>query len=275
MSDTERENGSQSESMSLTDRFITAMFLPKEYDKLLCLATGKLVQFLLLLILLVGLIRYAVPALGAIAGMGGIKSIVYNRIPDFSLENGTFTLDGQMEWIDEEGGIYILVDTDVNEFTQDDIPESMVEAIMISRTNLLFYNQVPGLGGIVRENKWKELTGIVINNDILAKNSFVIYAALLSLFISLYVLELIKYLMTGLLYAIVMLLLVRTMMNDISFGDIYKTAMYAQAIGAIVNAVMYCINSPVLILAGSSFAMLITVMIMNRAFIHMKMQSTP
>lgn len=275
MADNESQTTGKTEEMSLTDRFITAMFLPKEYGKLLCLSAGKLIQFLVLLILLVGVIRYVVPVLGAIAGMGGVKNIIQNRIPYFALENGTFTLDEEFEWLDESGGIYILVDTSVDEFTRDDIPENMVEAILVSSTNILFMNQVPGLGGILQENKWKDLTGITVNNDILAKDSPLIYAMLFFLFILLYVLELIKYLIAGLFYGVIMLLLARTMMIDISFGGIYKSALYAQAIGAIVSAVMYCINVPILILTGSSFAMLITVMIMNKAFIHMKLQSMP
>lgn len=265
----------ETEKMSIADRFITAMFLPKEYGKLLRLSFGKLVQFLLLLILLVGVIRYAVPVLGAIAGMGGVKNIIQNKIPDFALEKGTFTLSEKFEWIDESGGVYILVDTDEDEFTREDIPENMVETIMVSNTNILFANQVPGLGGIIQENRWEDMANISVNNDILAESSPMIYAALFFLFIMMYFMELIKYLMGGLLYAIVMLLLVRTMMIDISFGDIYKSAIYAQAIGAIVNAVMYCIGEPILILTGSSFAMLITIMIMNKAFVNMKLQSMP
>lgn len=275
MAVSENQTAEKAEEMSLTDRFITAMFLPKEYGKLLQLSGGKLVQFLLLLILLVGVIRYAVPVLGAIAGMGGVKNIIQNKIPYFSLENGTFTLDEEFEWLDESGGIYILVDTSVDEFTREDIPENMIETILVSHTNVLFMNQIPGLGGIIQENKWNEMTGVSLNNDILAENSTMICVILLPFFFLLYVLELIKYVVAGLFYAIVMLLLARTMMIDISFADIYKSALYAQAIGAIVSAVTYCINVPILILTGSSFAMLITVMIMNKAFIHMKLQSMP
>ena len=271
----ESQTAEKTEKMSLTDRFITAMFLPKEYGKLLGQSGGRLVQFLLLLILLVGVIRYVIPFLGAIAGMGGMKNIIQNRIPGFSLENGTFTLDKEFEWLDESGGIYVLVDTGVEEFTRDDIPENMVETILVSHTNILFMNQVPGLGGIVQEHKWNEMTGVAVNNDILAENSTMICVILLPFFFLLYVLELVKYLVSGLFYSIVMLLLARTMMIDISFGDIYKSAIYAQAIGAVVSAVMYCIGEPILILTGSSFAMLITIMIMNKAFIHMKLQSMP
>lgn len=275
MAEEKRKNAEEPEEMSLTDRFMTAMFLPKEYAKLLCLSNGKLIQFLVLLLLLSAVIRYAIPALGTIAGMGGMKAILENKIPEFSLENGTFILDDEFEWIDETGGIYILVDTNEKEFEREDVPENMIEAIMISNTNLLFYNQIPGLGGIIQETKWKDMADITVNNEILSKNRLLLYAALLPLFLLLYIIEIIRYLVAGLAYAVVMLLLARTMMMDISFANIFKTAIYAQAIGEIVNAVMFCLNVPVLILAGSSFGMLVTVMLMNKALIYMSRQAMP
>lgn len=275
MATEERQTANEPENMSLTDRFITAMFLPKEYAKLLRLPNGKLVQFLVFLILLSAVIRYAIPTFGTIAGMGGVKSILENKIPQFSLENGVFVLDEKFDWVDESGGIYVVIDTDIDEFTREDVPENMIEAIMVSHTNILFYNQVPGLGGIIQETKWKDMAEITFNNQILLESRMMIYAALFSVLVLLYIVEIMKYLVSGLLYAAIMLLLARTMMMDISFSDIYKTAIYAQSIGEIVNAVMICINVPLLVLAGSSFAMLITVIIMNKVFIHMNLQSAP
>lgn len=270
MTGNESEYTQKEEKLSLTDRFITAMFLPKEYGKLLRLSGGRIIQFLVLLILLVSVIRYAVPALGAIAGMGGMKDIIMNRLPAFSLEKGSFTLEKEVDWADEVSGVYLLVDTDTKEFQKEDVPENMVEAILVGQDNLLFYNQVPGIGGMVQEMKWKDMGDFTLNNEILAEHSYVIYMMLLSMFVFLYIAEMIKYAVSGLLYAAVMLLLVRTLMLELSFAQVYKTAIFAQTVGAIVNAVMYCINIPVLILAGSSFSMLVTVMLMNRVFVSMR-----
>lgn len=77
----------------------------------------------------------------------------------------------------------------------------------------------------------------------------------------------------GLFYAVLMHLLTRPVIAELTFGELYKMAMYAQAVGAIVCAVMYCINVPILILAASSFSLLITIMIINKALLHMKLQS--
>lgn len=261
------------QKMSMADRFMTAILLPKEYDKLLRLSMGKLVQFLTVLILLIAVIRYAIPALGAIASMGGVKNIILNEIPEFSLDNGIFTLDEKLERSDEINGIYMIVDTSVEQYTKKDIPDNVVEAIMVSKTNMLFYNYVAGLGGIVEENKFEDFKELTINNGTVAKQSPLIYACLFFLFVIMLIFEIVKYLAAGLLYAVVMYLLAKTMLVEITFGKVYQITMYAQAAGAIVNAVMYCIDIPILILAGSSFAMLITVMLINRVLIQIKMQS--
>lgn len=267
--DTKNETG----KMSMADRFMTAMFLPKEYGKLLRQSAGKLVQFLAVLILLAAVIRYAIPALGALAGMGGVKNIILNEIPDFSLENGTFFLDEKIEKSDETSGIYLIVDTSVEQYTKDDVPANMIEAIMISKSNMILYNQVAGLGGMVQENKFEDLQGITINNQTVAEQSTLIYICLVFLFLFLYCFEIVKYLAVGLFYAIFMNLLAKTMMMaNITFGKVYKIALYAQSVGVVVNAVMYCINIPILVMAGSSFAMLITVMIMNRVLVQIKLQ---
>lgn len=263
----------KTEKMSMADRFMTAMFLPKEYSKLMRLSIGKLVQFLTVLILLIAVIRYAIPVLGAIASMGGVRNIILKEVPEFSLDNGIFTLSEKLEKSDEINGIYMIVDTSVEQYTKKDVPGNVIEAVMVSKTNMLFYNQVAGLGGIVEENKFEDLKGITINNETMAKQSPLIYICLFFLFVMMLCFEIVKYLVAGLFYAIVMYLLARTMMVEITFGKVYQITMYAQSVGAIVNAVMYCINIPILILAGSSFAMLITVMLINRVLIQLKMQS--
>lgn len=263
----------QKKEMTMTDRFITAMFLPKEYGKLLQLSTGKLVSFVALLMLLVTVIRYAVPALGAIAAMGGVKSIIMNEIPDFKLENGVLFLGEKLERTDEIGGIYMVVDTSVEKYTSEDIPTNVVEAIMVSKSNMLVYNQVAGVSGMLQESRFSDFKDISLSNEIIAEESHVIYVCLGLILAVLYLAEVIKYIGAGLFYTILMNLVVRALMVETTFGEVYKISLYAQAVGVIVNAVMCCINIPVLVLAGGTFSMLITILIMNRVFVQIKMKS--
>lgn len=56
------------------------------------------------------------------------------------------------------------------------------------------------------------------------------------------------------------------MAAKVSFAIIFKIALFAQTIGSIVSAVAYFIGTPVFVMAGSTFAMIVTVLIMNRAY---------
>lgn len=266
------EDRAKKNPMRMSDRFLTAMFLPKEYRTLLELKMSKMVNYLCLLMLLVSVIQYAIPALGAIAGMGGIKNIILNEIPEFSLKEGIFSYDGKVEKLDESAGVYFLIDTSVERFTKDDIPEDIVEAILVSSTNILVCNNISGLGGVVQEDTFGHYKDFVITNQTIADASSIIYVMMFFVFVLLYILTFVKYLFSGLFYAFVMYLLTRTMLMKTEFGKIYKTALFAQSTGAIVIAVTYCINTTIFILAGSAFNMLITVIIMNKALIQMKME---
>ncbi len=261
------------EKMRVADRFITAMVIPKDYGRLLRRSVGRLIQFLVLLVLLVSVIRYAVPALGAIAGMGGVKDIILYEIPAFSLKDGVFTLEDDIEKIDEMNGIYLVVDTSVEKYTKEDVPANMVEAVMISKTGILFYNHLSGIGELAQETKFSDFGEIDFDNQALAEKAPLIYMGLCVLFVMLYIFEMVKYLAMGLFYAVLMYLLTKAVVAELTFGELYKMAMYAQAVGAIISAVMYCINVSILILAASSFSLLITIMIINRALLYMKMQS--
>ena len=265
-------NNAKQEKMRMSDRFITAMFLPKEYGKLLNLKTGRIISYFILLILLVSVIQYAIPALGAIAGMGGVKNIILNEIPEFSLKDGKFSYAEKVEQRDENAGVYFLVDTSVNAFTKEDVPEDVVEAVMVSSTNILVYNSVSGLGGMVQEDTFDRYKELTITNQTVADADIIIYIAMFFAFIILYVMAFIKYLFSGLFYAVVMYLLTKTMLMETGFGTIYKIALFAQSTGAVVVAVTYCINSALFILAGSAFNMLITIIIMNKALLQMKIE---
>ena len=269
---TNPETNNQKERMSMADRFITAMFTPREYGKLLRLGTGSVIGFLALVIFLISFIQYAIPTLGAVAGMGGIRNIIENQIPQFSLKDGVFTLDEKIEQQDNSTGVYILVDTSKKEFTKDDIPANVVEAIMVSKSNVLLYNEVTGIGKLVQEEKFSNYKDLTISNDTLADASGMFYIMMVVMYVFVYLFVLAKYLFTAIFYAVVMYLLSKTMMMDLTFGKVYKIALFAQTFGTIVMAITYCIGSAILVLTGSAFNMLVTVILMNKAIMTMKME---
>lgn len=259
-----RQSDNMENDMSIADRFITAMFLPSEYPALLKLKTGKVVSYLCVLILLACMIQYAIPVLGAIAGNGGVRNYIMYQLPEFSLENGVLDIAERIEVDNEEAGLYVLVDTDADRYTEADVEKTRAESILVSSTNILMYNNVAGLGGMAQEQKFSEFKDAVINNKTIADMTPFIYIMLLVMFGMLYIASFARYLFLGLCYGILMHLLVKVMMGNMSFGDSYKVALFAQSVGVIVSALAYFIGQPVIIMTASAFAMFVTIIIMNR-----------
>lgn len=267
MNSENQQNTRQNEKVGMADCFVISMFSPKEYGKLIKLGTGRVVFYLLILTLLVSVIQYVIPVLSAVAAIGGMKEIIMNDMPEFSLENGKFSFSEKIEQSDEQSGIYIIVNTDVKEYTKEDIPAHTIEAIMVSESNILVYNSVVGLGGMTEETRFSDFKELTMDNEKLADMSGLIYAGMVFIFVFIWLFVLVKYLFVSLFYSVVILFLIRGMMTDASFGKTYKVALFARSIGAVVMAVTYFINNSLFIMAGSIFDIFITVAIMNRALI--------
>lgn len=267
------EEQQEPEKMRMSDCFITAMFLPREYDNLLNLKAGRRITYLVLLMLLVAVIQYAIPTLGAIAGLGGVRNIILHEIPQFALQDGKLSFAKRLEHADESTKSYMLLDTDVEKFTKEDVPRNMSDAIMISQTNILVYNSMGGLGGIVQEQTFDSYKPLTVTNETVAGQTPLIYVLLVCLFVVMYGATFVKYLLIALFFAVVMYVMTRSLTLELTFGKIYQVALLAQSVGMVVIAITYCIGSPLFILAGNAFHMLVSVMIMNRVLIQKEMSS--
>lgn len=257
-------------SMKISEQFMTAMFSPKEYrSSLLKLPTKKMVVYFLCLILLLTIIQAVIPTVGAIAGMGGFRNIIMERIPDFELKDGSFFLDDRFELEDEEAGIYILIDTNEDVFTKEDVDAGTeyIETVLVSQTNVIVSNTVAGMGTMSQEYKFSDYGNLHLNNEILADLQPLYYVMMCFAFIVAFVFMGMKYMFSALFYAVFMLFMTKMLMLDIGFGETYKVAMYAKTIGSIVEAVTYCIGSPLLVMAGTTFHLFITLVIMNRVYV--------
>ena len=157
-------------------------------------------------------------------------------------------------------------DTSVDKFTRDDVDTDMAEVMLISSTNMLMYNNVTGLGGIIEDQQFSQLGDVKFNNESIAGLAPVIYISMLCIFVMLYVFTFVRYLASAFLYAVIMYMISKMLASRVTLGTMYKIALFAQSIGAVVAAVANFIGTPILMMAGSTFAMIVTVLIMNRAF---------
>ena len=260
----------EEEKFTLIDSLITAMFAPKEYHKLLKLTTGKVVRYIVILLFLVCVIQYAIPILGSIAGLGGVEGIILNEIPEFSLEDGKFYFEEKYEKRDEVSGVYCVIDTTVDAYTREDVPKNMIQAVMISESNMLVYSSVYGLGGMVEVQNFEDLKGYTISNQTIADMSGVIYICLFFVFVLLWFAAIVEYLLVAAFYAVFMFILMKAIMPDLRFETVYKVTVFAKTIGAIVEAITYCLGGELLYTTGSFFSVLITMILMNKVILQCK-----
>ena len=255
---------------TLIDSLVTAMFAPKEYGNLLRLKNGKIVGYVLIVVLLSCVIQYAIPALGSIAGLGGMKSIIMNEIPEFSLQKGEFYYEKKIDNMEETMGVYLLVDTTVDSFSKEDVPENVMQAMMVSKSNMIIYNSLYGMGGMVDVQNFEDFKDYTITNQTVADMSGWIYAGLAGFFVFLCGVAMVEYLCTALFYAAFLYILVKNMIQELTFGTVFKVVLFAQTIGLLVQSVTYCIGGELLMIAGNFFNVLVTVILMNKALIRFK-----
>ena len=260
----------EKEKFTLIDSLITAMFVPKEYNKLLKLSTGKIIRYVFAVLLLVCLIRYAIPCLGSIAGLGGMEGILMNETPTFALEDGKFYLEEKIEQVDEVSAVCLIIDTTVEEYTKEDVPANMMQAVMISQSNMLVYNSLYGFGAMVESQRFEDWKDLTITNRTVANMSVFIYVGLLFVFVIVWFASMVEYLLMAFFYGGITYLFVKAVIPNLTFRTAYKTAVFAQTIGLIVESITYSLGMETLYMAGGFFNIFITVSLMNKAIVKFK-----
>ena len=250
------------EKLGMIDQGIIAMFQPKEYKRLREQKIGRTAGYILSLLILVTVIRYVIPMSAQIAGLGGISNIIQNRMPQFSLQNGILTVDGRYENAEPEYGRYILVDTEKERFDKSDIEVDYLQVVLVSATNVIMKNMI-----LTEEYKWNDIIRTDLDNAKLGRYAYVFYLMFILFFIFLFLLTAAGYFFLSLLFAWIANTLSKVMLLPLSFGQIYKMALYAQSIGALVTAVAYCLESPLMIMASGIFSMIVTFNILNKALL--------
>lgn len=257
--------------LSMADRFLIAMFSPREYGKLLKLPMKNVVTFLLCLIGLLTIVQVVIPIFGAIAGMGGMEKLILNKIPNFELKDGKFFYDDRYEVNDEQAGVYILVDTDIEEFTDADVKREgkAIETILVSRTNMLVSNYIGDVEAMRQNYRFKDYGELNFSNESLTKYIPFFYVCLVFGCICSYFILLIRYLVSALCYAaFVYAIEVFLLQKHNHFGKTYLVAIFAKTVGSIVLAVSICAGTTLVIMAADSFAVFTTIIIMNKVCVH-------
>ena len=127
---------SQENQTGFFRRYFIACFQPGKYKLLLEKKTGSHVVYFLLLLAFLLVVDTLIPFGAWTASVGGFRNLFLNRLPAFTLQDGTFESESPVS-LEISGVLRVELNAEVEKYTEEDFNEEYQEEILVSRTNLL------------------------------------------------------------------------------------------------------------------------------------------
>lgn len=262
----DENRGFQGSKLKFIEQIRIALSKPLWYKSLFQQSVGKHVCYFLILLVLITVIRFVIPCTAYLQSVGGLKNLIYNGIPDFSLENGALWVDAPVDI--ERNGVRLIIDTSVDAYTTqdaqrkaDEMEDGMNVVYMVSRTNA-----VNNLSTMSYELSL--LNGITINKDTIyqAAPLYLVFYGVFS-----FIANAVAYLISALFFALFGYLMNRALKLNLKFGQIYVIALYAKSVEILLEAVLEVVAISLLYYVGSIIGIFITCNYMTRGMSSMLM----
>ena len=227
-----------------------AVTKPMKYFQLSKVSGGRLTGFVFLFVLITSLFTM-IPLLFDLIGPNGYVNLLHKDIPKFELADGqlnvakTFKEDNNLE--------YILIDTNVNSFSADDVNDTYYTTILISKTNI-----VTSQNGRTQIIKFSDLGNLHFDNRIMNIIIPLIYLIILMAMAFGYLILVGLYFLTALLYSLVGVIVSALDHSNIKYSRIFKTAIYAKVTTSIISALLSLVPVAIPALVTRGLFILIT-----------------
>ena len=213
-------------------QYFIACFQPGKYKLLLEKKTGSHVLYLGLLLLFLLVVDTLIPFGAWTASVGGFRNLFMNRIPEFTLDNGTLTMESPLSF-EIGSSIRVEINSGVEKFTQEDFDEEYLQEILVSKTNVLIRTGETG-----SELSLSALSGLYLDNQVLTAAIPAIMVMLLFYFIMIFISKAVQYLIVSLVYGLICRVGVRSPEGEtLSIKDSFLIAVYAKTLFAIIGSV--------------------------------------
>ncbi len=211
-----------------------AVAKPMQYFRLTRAGGARMTGFVFLFVFLTSLFTL-VPDIYSVVGPNGYTKLINQDVPAFEFSHGELWIAERFEEV--EGFTYVLIDTDVQNFTTDDISDLYDQVILISRTNMIVYQY-----GKTQELDFSTLEGISFDNGILDLFTPLLYLGIVLYSIFVYVVKIAAYFLTALLYSLVGLIVVSATNSRMKYGAVFATAIYGKVTAAILAVVLHLVE---------------------------------
>lgn len=220
----------QNEKIGLFHMLQIAVAKPKEYYKALNVKKGTIVLFVMTVSLLILFLGSMIPVFSLGASIGGPKHFITETLPEFQYKNGVFSIEKRIEI--ESDGFRLIVDSDVDHFTKDDLEDDTSAELLISKNNMRIKNTMTAQNLDINFSDMGK--GTFDNQDLVEMLPF-FYLGLLLAFVFMYITILVGYLVGSLIIALFGRSIGRMMKQELPYRKMYIFALMARMTAGIVN----------------------------------------
>ncbi len=257
------------------EQFYNAMFKPGFYSQFSKFKASSSIIYVVIFMVFMGLVRLGMPAAAWIAGQGGLDNLIRNKLPEFTIVNGHFDISKDFETnIDDT--IYVVADRGVKSYTYNALTKEQQATYTIALGRDTIYI-MPGSAKYAQTLDWSFIVGDrEINNNTLLNNIVYIYLEIVLYLIVGIITMALGYLMSTAIYALIGYNFSRMLKIELTYGKVYKLALYAGTLGYVINSIVMLLSKNLSIyMATSTISMLVTVFILNSGIVAHKLPKTP
>ena len=231
---------SQENQTGFFRRYFIACFQPGKYKLLLEKKTGSHVVYFLLLLAFLLVVDTLIPFGAWTASVGGFRNLFLNRLPAFTLQDGTFESESPVS-LEISGVLRVELNAEVEKYTEEDFNEEYQEEILVSRTNLLIR-----AGGQASELPLSALGDFYLDNQMLTAAIPALMIMLFFYFVITFLSKAVHYVVTSLIYGLICRVGVRSPEGrTLTIKESLLIAMYAQTLFSVIGSVNASLGYPV------------------------------
>ncbi len=225
--------------MNIFGEMFYAMFGVKRYPTFLKNKTGKVILYVLVLILLYTILTQTLTVIGASKVVVDIRDELA-EMPDFEIRSGKFQIeeplyfdeDSVLVRMESEVGNYIM---EYNQAYWEDMLESYEAVLLMDESSFLLKSEEEMQIYNYPEN-------FTISRDVIYEKIDYIYIFVAICLVFGYVFSIIGYLLSALVVALIGMIICSFMRHKLTFGQIYRFSLYAKTLPLLIKGVLKLVS---------------------------------
>lgn len=248
----------ESKRVSFTEQIRIALSRPLKYQRLFQQTTAQHIWYFVILLALVTVIQCVIPMTAYIQSSGGLESVAYGGIPQFSLEDGRLYVASVID--QESAGVRVIIDTSYESFdtadavaVADSMDITMPVVYLVSRSNIACNTVSMPLS--------LSAISLTLNNEILYQHASWIIGGMVLFFL---VRTVVSYVVSALFFSFFGMVLNKALGLKLKFGQIFLIALYAKSVEIILAAILEVLGYTLLYYVGTIIGIFITCSYMTK-----------